>query len=296
MNYKLSILSTILACMMCVGFAGAQDDATGLPGDQFSLEGALEMFKKAKTPEEFEKLINEEGNKVNNLDLNEDGETDYVSVNEHQEGNTRVFVLSVAVSEKENQDIATLELEKTGDETAVVQIIGNEEIFGDETIVEPADENDAEPAGEDTKGHGPSAFLEEDAIVVNVWFWPCVRFVYAPAYRPWVSPWRWRVYPAWWRPWRPHPWSVWRPYRLAYRGPAVRVVHVHRISGGHRVYAPVRRTSVTVKTRYAPAHKNYKVTRTKTTGPRGNTRTKTTVRGPKGNVKASKTTVRKGRR
>jgi hypothetical protein len=293
---KLLILSTLFWGFLIGNGAQAQDDATGLPGDQFSLEGALEMFKKAKNPEDFEKLINEEGNKVNNLDLNEDGETDYIFVNEHQEGNTRVFVLSVAVSDKENQDIATLELEKTGDENAVAQIIGNEEIFGEETILEPADENDPEPMKEDTKGHGPNAVMEDDAIVVNVWFWPCVRFIYGPGYRPWVSPWRWRVYPAWWRPWRPHPWSVWRPYRMAYRGPGVRVVHVHRIAGGHRVYAPVRRTSVTVKTRYAPAHKSYQVKRTKVTGPRGNTRTKTTVRGPKGNVKASKTTVRKGRR
>ena len=31
-------------------------DSTGLPGDNFSLQGALEMFKKASSPEEFEKL------------------------------------------------------------------------------------------------------------------------------------------------------------------------------------------------------------------------------------------------
>lgn len=29
-------------------------DSTGLPGDNFSLEGAIELFKQASSPEEFE--------------------------------------------------------------------------------------------------------------------------------------------------------------------------------------------------------------------------------------------------
>ena len=51
-------------------------DSTGLPGDNFSLQGALQMFQNASSPEEFEKMINTEGNHVNNLDLNGDGEID----------------------------------------------------------------------------------------------------------------------------------------------------------------------------------------------------------------------------
>ena len=38
------------------GFAMAQNnasDSTGLPGDNFSLEGALELFKKSESPEAF---------------------------------------------------------------------------------------------------------------------------------------------------------------------------------------------------------------------------------------------------
>ena len=34
------------------------------------------MFKQAKSLEEFEKLLNQENNRVNNLDLNEDGKID----------------------------------------------------------------------------------------------------------------------------------------------------------------------------------------------------------------------------
>lgn len=52
-------------------------------------------------------------NKVTNLDLNQDGDVDFVRVNEFQEDDVRIFVLSVDISETESQDIAVIELEKT---------------------------------------------------------------------------------------------------------------------------------------------------------------------------------------
>src|SRR5687768_12228626 len=120
-----------------------REDSTGLPGDNFSLEGALEMFKKAGSPADFEKLINTEGNNVNNLDLNEDGDIDYIKVIDNMDRDVHAFVLQVAVSETESQDIAVIELEKTGDETAILQIVGDEDIYGEQTIAEPdsGDEN-----------------------------------------------------------------------------------------------------------------------------------------------------------
>jgi hypothetical protein len=275
-------------------------DSTGLPGDQFSLQGALAMFKKAGSPEEFEKLINAEENSVNNLDLNGDGETDYIRVISHREGDLHAFVLQVPVSEKESQDIAVIELEKTGDESAIIQIVGDEEIFGEQVMVEP--EGGSTTAAfllneEQALASGPSMPEYEFAaapIVVNVWLWPSVRFVYAPAYRPWISPWRWRHYPAWWRPWRPIGWHVWHPRVRVYHRPFV-VAPVLRVTRVHRVYSPLRVSSVSVRSRHAVAVNNYRVTRTRTTvtGPRGNkvTRTSTTVRGKNGKVK--KTRVRR---
>ncbi len=295
-NYLLLILLSTIGTM-----STAQEDSTGLPGDNFSLQGALELFKQANSPEEFEKLLNTESNQVNNLDINNDGEIDYIRVVSKQDKDNHLFVLQVPVSESENQDIAVIELEKKGKDEANVQIIGDEDIFGEETIVEPSDGS----AGEDTEeesGNGPSPYFYSSPqwVVINVWGWPCVRFVYAPAYVPWVSPWRWRVYPTWWRPWRPLRWAVWHPFRVRYHGPTVRVVHTHRCVHAHKVYTPTRVRSTTVRTHYAGAHKNYTVTRKKTTvtGPRGNKVTKktTTVRGPHGNVKAKKTTVHKVRR
>jgi hypothetical protein len=284
--------------------AQEREDSTGLPGDNFSLEGALEMFKKASSPEDFEKLINTEGNSVNNLDLNEDGDIDYVKVIDNMDKDVHAFVLQVAVSETENQDIAVIELEKTGDETAILQMVGDEDIYGVQTIVEPdsGDENayNQEIDNNNIAASGPNPAYSTimSPVVVNVWIWPAVRYVYAPAYVVYRSPWGWRHHPGWWRPWRPLRWNVFHPLRARYHRSFV-VVHTHRVVRAHRIYIPVRRHSVVVRTRYAAPVNNYRVTRTKTTitGPRGNSATKktTTMRGRNGNVKVTRTTTKRRR-
>ncbi|WEK36981.1 MAG: hypothetical protein P0Y53_05650 [Candidatus Pseudobacter hemicellulosilyticus] len=279
--------------------SGAGVDSTGLPGDQFSLQGALELFRKAESPEAFEKLLNSKDNSVNNLDLNEDGQVDYISVIDRAGTNTHAFVLQVAVSASEKQDIAVIELEKTGPETAMVQIVGDEDLYGEQVIVEPrseeADQTYADPRLVRPRGPAMEEAAAPEAIVVNVWFWPGVRFVYAPVYAAWVSPWRWHYYPTWYRPWRPLAWHVVRPRVIVYQRPFV-VVHTHRVMAAHRVYTPVRVYSTSVRTRNAVVVNNYRVTRTKTTvtGPRGHavTKTSTTVRGKNGHVKAKHTRVR----
>ena len=292
-----SFFSLLIMCIWGQSLHAQQSgqDSTGLPGDNFSLQGALQMFKDAATPEDFEKAINTENNHVNNLDLDENGEIDYVKVIDKADGDVHAFILQVPVSETENQDIAVIELEKNGDASAIVQIIGDEEIYGEQVIVEP---NGDDPANDDKKGKGPNHAYTYSYVVVNVWGWPSVRFVYAPAYRPWVSPWRWHYYPTWWRPWRPLRWHVWHPHYHHWHRTYV-VVPTHRVVRAHRIYTPVRSTSVTVHRRHSTAIGHYKVNTRKTTvvGPRGNSATvkKTTVRGPKGHVRGSKTTVTRRR-
>lgn len=303
----------ILPLLILVSFSSASGqeadtDSTGLPGDNFSLQGALQMFQKAGSPEEFEKLVNSADNNVNNLDLDGDGETDYIRVIDKTGKNVHALVLQVPVSGSEAQDIAVIEIEKTGDTTAVIQIIGDEDIYGEEKIVEPAGEGDEDDEAfidhyYDRSLSGPNTSFDGMAparIIVNVWFWPSVRFVYAPVYRPWISPWRWHYYPAWWKPWRPLAWNVWRPRPWVYHRSFV-VVHTHRAVRAHAIYRPARVSSVTVRARHASAMGNYRVTRSKTTvtGRRGHSATHqtTTIQGPRGNkVKTSRTTVRRRRR
>jgi len=286
---------SIMATLLTTGaYAQEAEDSTGLPGDNFSLSGALTMFKKAASPEEFERLLNSQENGVNNLDLNADGNIDYIKVVDKREQDVHVFILQAQLSSSESQDIAVIELEKTGAENAVVQIVGDEDIYGDTTIVEPAGNMKGTYRTRQFPSSGPrESFGYTPAsigIVVNVWAWPCVRFVYAPAYRPWVSPWGWHRYPGWWRPWRPLGWVAYRPLRVRYY-PACTVVHTRRIVAAPVIYRPVRVTSVTVVNRYRAPVANYRAARTVRTttvrGPYGrqyrSTRSTTVLRGPAGN-------------
>ncbi|WP_276482851.1 hypothetical protein [Paraflavitalea pollutisoli] len=297
MGLGLGLLSTAAS-------AQTNADSTGLPGDQFSLQGALELFKQAASPEAFEQLLNSESSKVNNLDLNEDGKTDYIRVVSKKENDVQVFVLQALVSDKESQDIAVIELEKTGQDNAVLQIVGDEDIYGEETIVEPSDEDQAVlEARPSLLAKGPNLeVLPVDAatgVIVNVWAWPCVRYVYAPSYRIWVSPWSWGVRPAWYRPWRPLAWTVYRPIRYHFR-PHYTVVHTRRVVYAPRIYRPMRVTSVTVVNRHQVAVNHYRTTKVnRSVATHGNrhgqvSRKTTTVQGPRGNkVSRTKTTVRR---
>ena len=216
-----------------------------VPGDDFSLEGALELFKKSSSPEEFERLLNSADARVNNLDLNGDGDIDYIRVIDRNEGNVHAFILQAIVSERESQDVAVIELEKLTNGKAVLQIVGDADIYGMETIIEPTTEVRVN-AGTSTA-----------RTVVNVWAWPSVQYVYSPYYSVWVSPWRWSMRPVWWHTWRPvayytyDPW--WQPYRPYYS-----VCYTHRVVYAHQIYRPVRTTSVVVYNRHHDRISHYR--------------------------------------
>ena len=99
----------------------------------------MALFKKSNSLEEFEKLINEENNNVNNLDLNDDGEIDYILVDDIQEGDTHAIVLSTYLNETEKQDIAVIEIEKTGPENAVLQIEGDPFLYAENNFIEASE-------------------------------------------------------------------------------------------------------------------------------------------------------------
>ena len=240
-----SKIQILIACFLLINMSligQSETDSLGLPGDNFSLQGALEIFKNSKNLEDFEKKLNEEDNYVNNLDLNEDGDTDYIRVEDNMDGDVHAIVLQVPVNEKESQDVAVIEIEKTGNETAILQIIGDEELYGENYIVEPFEEEAS------SEGKGPNADYDIVRVVVNVYFWSPVRVVYTPGYVVYRSPWAWALYPKWWRPWRPHPYR-WHYNRRAHYHVHYRPVHVHRVTRAHTVYTPRRRSSTVVRTK-----------------------------------------------
>lgn len=233
-------INGFLLALLVTGWMGANAQTTlesEVPGDNFSLEGALELFRKSDSPQQFEEMLNSADSKVNNLDLNNDGNIDYIRVIDRNEGNVHAFIIQAVLSDVENQDVAVIELEKLDNGKAVLQITGDADVYGIETIIEPTDEVRIN-AGTTTA-----------RTVVNVWTWPSVQYVYGPSYSVWVSPWSWAYHPFWWRPWRPvayyvyDPW--WRPYRSHYA-----VCHSHRIGYLPRLYRPYRTTSIIVHNNY----------------------------------------------
>lgn len=238
-TYFIKSIFVLLLFNQVALFAQESDEAQFL-GDNFSLEGALEVFKNAANLEEFEKNINQENQNVNNLDLDNDGEIDYISIESMNEGDNHSIVLYTYVAENERQDIAVIEIEKTGKEEAVLQILGDEALFDDNTIVEPSEFS--EPSD---KGNGPSIENAPFRVVVNVWYWKPVRYIYSPGYRVWVSPYRWHVYPKWWKPWKPIHYKVFytrnAPHRVIYHKTTL-----HRVIHAHKVYTPHRKSSTIV--------------------------------------------------
>ncbi len=192
-------------------------DSLGLPGDNLNLFAVLDLFQQCKTLEEFEKKLNLEDSKINNLDLNNDDQTDYIRVIDHQDGENHAIVLQVPVAKTENQDVAVIYIDKDKSGTYHVQIIGNEDLYGKDYIIEP-NENFAEgkEAGASETAHSETRIVEkagtQTTIYVSVSYWPVIRYIYTPTYTLYVSPWNWYSYPPWWRPWSPWYWRNYYGY------------------------------------------------------------------------------------
>lgn len=249
------ILGSVLA--VCMSFNSYAQDANNSEdesiADQFSLQGALELFKQSTSPENFEQLLNKPGNAVNNLDINQDGKVDYVRVIDKKKDNFHAMVLQVPVDVNESQDVAVIEIEKTGKDQATLQIIGDETIYGKELIVEPADEQPEEDAFiQEDYPNGPYSSVADYStrrIFVNVWLWPSVRFIFRPDYDVWISPCSWDRWPAWYDPWEPWPYYQLRPMRIHYY-PRYIIVPTHRLVHVNQYYRPYRQSSVYVSRNY----------------------------------------------
>jgi hypothetical protein len=187
----------------------AQEDAT--VREQISLEGLLELCKKSNNPEDLEKAINTNTSAIHNIDLNDDGQTDYLYVEDITEENLHMLFIRTEIKENEDQDIAVIEIEKAGEQVVYVRAIADSTLFGEDLSIEPKDEKELNSGG---KG-GP--YMSECKVRLwraNCWGWPIVKTLYMPSYRPWVSPYRIRRLPPWYSPWRPVPNKMFRAHVL----------------------------------------------------------------------------------
>lgn len=104
--------------------------AENFAADGLDLRAVGALLKDAKDAESFEKLINDQATGVNNLDLNEDGKVDYISVTEFGKDDVRGFSLTTELEKGEVQEVATISIEKAADGSARVQTEGNSNIYG----------------------------------------------------------------------------------------------------------------------------------------------------------------------
>ncbi|CAN5157803.1 hypothetical protein BH09BAC5_BH09BAC5_16460 [soil metagenome] len=234
MGRRILIAGIYLTMILLPACSDKTPQPTGLPGDNLDLYAVLDLFKSSSTIEGFEKSLNDPSNKVNNLDLNGDGKVDYICVVDQKDSNAHAITLRVAVAPDEFQDAAVIVIEKTGDKTAGVQVIGDEDIYGKDFIVEPK------------KGNDQAGFIYvSEPAEVNVWLWPVVTYVYEPAYVVYVSPYHYDYYPVLWTAWEPVTYEVYYPMVFKNHGQYVSY-NKHRFKHADEIYYPYHRSSVFV--------------------------------------------------
>jgi hypothetical protein len=188
-----SILSAVWMLLFSIGILFAEEEATVTPASEaaegLDLQAVSELFKDSENLEAFEKSLNDPENGVNNLDLDENGEVDFVRVVEEVDDDAHVVILQACLGEDEFQDVATIEIEKS-DEDYNMQVTGNEELYGADYYVEPT--------------------------VVHIHTWPVIRWIYRPAYKPYWSRYYFGFYPKWWRVRRPVVRHVYRNRAVVY--------------------------------------------------------------------------------
>lgn len=112
-------------------------DSLGLPGDNLDLYAVLDLFQKSKTIEDFQKVLNEEKTGINNLDLDNDKKVDFIKVVTTKKDESFTFVLQVAVTPTETQDVAVILVSKDKNKRVTMQIVGDVVLYGKDYIVEP---------------------------------------------------------------------------------------------------------------------------------------------------------------
>ncbi len=205
----ISILAALFAAGTTLMAQDKQEDYLGLPGDNLNLYAVMKLFQQSKTLEEFERILNDEKSNINNLDLNGDNMVDYIKVFDDVDGDVHNIVLQVAVSPKENQDVAVFTVQRFNNGQVQIQLTGDEELYGKNYIIEPIfdNENNGETPNPGYTGNTQSVNGQNITYIrttpAEIAGWPLVRFMYLPSYTTWQSSWYWGYYPTYWHPWRP---------------------------------------------------------------------------------------------
>lgn len=187
--------------------------------DNLDLEAVASVFGEAKDLEDFEEKLNDPDTQISNLDLNNDGEVDYLRVMESVKDNVHTISIQAVLGKNEYQEVATIDVQKDSKGETQVQVVGNVNMYG------------------------PNYYITPVYPVVPVFF----TLFWVAAYRPWYSPWYWGFRPPYFRPWRPYP---------AYRYRANVHVHVNIHNSYHRTNVSINNRPHTSNTRDNSYFKN----------------------------------------
>jgi hypothetical protein len=224
MEGTMKVMISILMVFLCFSFILAQEKVSvKASSDEISegldLEAVAELFKDSADLEEFEQSLNDPDIGINNLDLDENGEVDFIRILEEADDDVHLIILQAILGEDEFQDVATIEIEQSDDESYNMQIHGNEDIYGPDYYLTPVD--------------------------IHIYSWPIIKRIYLPGYHPYRSLYYWGRYPIWWKRYRPILAHVYRPRIKKYTVRASFVIARNsRMRYIHRIKYKARRARV----------------------------------------------------
>ena len=80
--------------------------------DNLDLEAVASIFGESKDLEDFEKRLNDPKTQISNLDLNNDGEVDYLRIMETAEKNAHSISIQAVIGKDQYQEVAVIDVEK----------------------------------------------------------------------------------------------------------------------------------------------------------------------------------------
>ena len=170
------ILATIGIGQLSIARADQTVTVTATNADiseDLDLKTVATLFGQAKDLEQFEQMLNNPDSAFSNLDLNGDGNVDYLRVIETADQDRHLVVIQAVLAKDIYQDVASIFVEKDPEsESVTVQVIGDEYIYGADYIIEPV-------------------YIYRP--MIYDWFW-------GPSWVCWHSPFYWDYWPTWWHP------------------------------------------------------------------------------------------------
>lgn len=174
--------------------------------DNLDLEAVAYLFGESGNLRDFEQRLNDPEIQISNLDMNGDGYVDYLRVVDASGRGNYLVVIQAVLGENIFQDVATISVGRDATGMPVVEVVGDDYVYGPNYILVP--EYARQP-------------------VIFGFFW-------SSRYEPWQSPYYWDYYPSYYvhRRCRPVPRYHEHIYRHHY------VPHSSHYSGARRISTP----------------------------------------------------------